>query len=507
MGGGFEGPGPLGQHVVMSDPICDASATEQRRLIAAGSISARELLDAHLDRVVAVNPTVNAIVAMDSGVAHERAAKIDDLLAAGQDPGPLAGLVTAHKDLVDTADFVTTYGSALFADHRPTVDALLVSRIKAAGAVAIGKTNTPEFGAGSHSFNPVYGVTRNPFDPNRSAGGSSGGAAVGLRCGMIGIADGSDAGGSLRNPAAWNNVVGFRGSPRVVPNVGAGNTWSTIPISGPMARTVDDLILLLRVMAQPDRRDPLSRELVLPEAIEPAESLRVAWSPTLGGLPVEADVAGVLASFVADLESLGWKVEEAEPDFEGADECFVTLRAFLYANGPAGALGHRLSEVKATVQDEVARGRALTGQQVSSALAKANELWQRCVAFFAHYDLLIGPVTQLSAFPVDKEYPTEVAGVPIVTYLDWMLSNCRISMCGLPALSLPAGFTAAGLPVGAQLIGRPWGDLDVLRAAKAAEGATGHGSRMPDLAALGRWGQVATTRRPSSVTPPVSGEV
>jgi len=468
----------------MDDLICDATAVEQRRLLAARSVSARELLDAHLERVTTVNPAVNAVVAIDEDVARATAKTIDDRVAAGEDPGPLAGLVTAHKDLFDTVDFVTTYGSPVFAGNRPERDSLLVARQKAAGVVAIGKTNVPEFGAGSHSFNPVYGVTRNPYDVDRSAGGSSGGAAAALRTGMVALADGSDAGGSLRNPAAWNNVVGFRTSPRVIPRVGPGNAWNTIPIEGPMARTVEDLVLLLRVLAQPHGADPLNRALPLPEVIEPSRKLRVAWSPTLGGLPVERDVASVLERFIADVGGLGWTIEQAEPDFSGADEAFVALRAFMFANGPTGALGARLSEVKATVQDEVARGRALSADEVALALGQANDLWRRSVTFFDHYDLLIAPVTQVSPFPIDQEYPTEVDGVAMDSYLDWMRSNYRISIAGLPALSLPAGFTSAGLPVGAQLIGRPWGDLDVLQAALAVEAATGHGAKGPELSAL-----------------------
>ena len=469
----------------MSESVVEETAVEQRRLLGAKEISARELLDAHLQRIDEVNGTVNAVVGMDPEVAQRRAAEIDEAVAAGTDVGPLAGLVTAHKDLADTADFPTTYGSPLYADNRPTADSLLVSRVKAAGAVALGKTNTPEFGVGSHSFNPVYGTTVNPYNPSVSAGGSSGGAAAALRCSMVAIADGSDAGGSLRNPAAWNNVVGFRTSPRVVPAVGPGNAWVTISITGPMARTVDDLILQLRVHAQAESRDPMNRPLELPEVIEaPAEPLRVAWSPTLGGLPIESDVADVLSTFVGDVEATGWKVTEDEPNLEGADECFITLRAFMFANGPGRAFGDRLGEVKATLRDEVERGRTLSASEVALAFAKANELWQRAHDFFDDYDLLIGPVTQVSPFPVDEEYPTEVAGQPMPSYLHWMLSNCRISASMLPAMSLPAGFTDAGLPVGAQLIGRPLGDVGVLRAAKALEAATGHHARRPDFAAL-----------------------
>ena len=232
-------------------------------------LSARELLADHLARIEEVNPTVNAVVGLDPSVAEARAAAVDEAIAAGDRPGPLAGLVTAHKDLTETKDFVTTYGSPVFADHRPTADSLLVERMAAAGAVAVGKTNTPEFGAGSHTFNPVNGMTRNPWDPERSAGGSSGGAAVALRTGMVSIADGSDLGGSLRNPAAWSSVVGFRGSARVVPKRNPGNAWNPLPIDGPMGRSVDDVMLLLRVLAQPDDGDPLSRPINLPPVVSP----------------------------------------------------------------------------------------------------------------------------------------------------------------------------------------------------------------------------------------------
>jgi amidase len=467
----------------MTGSIVDETAVEQRRLLGDKAISARELLDAHLERVETVNGTINAVVAMDPDVARATAAAVDDLVAAGEDPGPLGGLVTAHKDLFETADFVTSFGSPIFAGNRPAADSLLVSRVKAAGAVAVGKTNTPEFGAGSHTFNPVYGTTCNPYDQSLSAGGSSGGAAAALRCGMVAIADGSDAGGSLRNPAAWNNVVGFRTSPRIVPTPSPGNPWQTIGIQGPMARTVDDVILQLRVHAQVDSRDPLNRPFDLPAEVNaPDQPLRVAWSPTLGDLPVENDVAGVLSAFIAEADGLGWTVTEDEPDFAGADECFITLRAYMFANGFGRGLGDdRLDKVKATVRDEVERGRALSADEVGLAFTKANELWQRAHDFYQNYDLMIGPVTQVSPFPIGQEFPSTVNGREMPSYLHWMLSNCRISAYMLPALSLPAGFTEAGLPVGAQLIGRPYGDLGVLQAAKALEAATNHHRQAPPI--------------------------
>ena len=299
--------------------LVDLTATEQRRLIGKREVSATELLDAHLARIEAVNPLVNAIVALDPDVGRRRAGEIDDAIAAGDDPGPLAGLVTAHKDLTETADFTTTFGSPLFAGHRPAADCLLVARMKAAGAVAVGKTNTPEFGAGSHTFNEVYGVTRNPWGLGRSAGGSSGGAAVSLACRMVATADGSDTGGSLRNPAAWGNVVGFRPTVRVVPRVSPGNAWMPISTEGPMGRTVDDVALLLGVLAAPDGRDPMHRPIDLPAELRPpSRPVRVAWSRQLG-VPVEASQLDVLAGTRQAMVDLGWDVVDDEPELALAE--------------------------------------------------------------------------------------------------------------------------------------------------------------------------------------------
>lgn len=465
----------------MSTDVWRLGAVEQARMIRAKEISARELLSAHLERIDAVNPTVNAVVGMDTSVAEARAADIDELIASGGDAGPLGGLVTAHKDLQATADFVTTSGSPVFAEYRPPVDSHLVTRMKAAGAVPVGKTNTPEFGVGSHTFNPVYGVTRNPYDPSRSAGGSSGGAAAALAAGMVSIADGSDLGGSLRNPAAWNNVLGFRTSPGVVPRPGPGNRWVPLPIDGPMARTVDDLALLLRVLATPTLEDPLSHGLSWPDRIDPpSRPLRVAWSSNLGGLPVEPDVVAVLDRFRSDVEQLGWSVTDDEPDLSGADDCFRTLRSFLYVERHV-QLGDQLPKVKDTVQEEIGRGLAQTSTQVSAAFGHLNTLWNRSLSFFDDYDLLLAPVTQVSPFPVEMEYPTEVDGVAMDGYLEWMRSCCRITVTGCPALSLPAGFTPEGLPVGVQVIAPRDGDLQLLAAAKALEAATGHGLSGPNL--------------------------
>jgi amidase len=462
--------------------LVDLTAVEQRRLIGAKEVSATELLDAHLARIDAVNATVNAIVALDPDVGRSRARAIDAAIAAGDDVGPLAGLVTAHKDLEETADFPTTYGSPLFAGHRPAADCLLVARMKAAGAVAVGKTNTPEFGAGSHTFNTVYGVTQNPWGLGRTAGGSSGGAAVALACRMVATADGSDTGGSLRNPAAWNNVVGFRPTVRVVPHVAPGNAWMPISTRGPMGRTVDDVALLLDVLAAPDGRDPMHRPFRMPLPVaHPDRPLRVAWSPDIG-VPVERSQLDVLATTRQAMLDLGWEVVDAEPELALASSCFRVLRAWNIANGPTARFHDRMDEIKATIQDEIARGTAVSAAEVATAYAQLAALWRETVAFFDEgYDLLACPVTQVSPFPVEVEYPTEVAGVALSNYIDWMAACWRITVTGCPTLSLPAGFDTDGMPVGVQLVTRQGADGALLRAAKALEEATGYAAHQPAL--------------------------
>lgn len=464
--------------------LVELTATQQRQLIGDRAVSAVELLDAHLARIDAVNPRVNAIVALDPDVGRRRARAVDDAIAAGADPGPLAGLVTAHKDLTETADFTTTYGSPLFAGHRPAADCLLVARMKAAGAVAVGKTNSPEFGAGSHTFNEVYGVTRNPWGLDRSAGGSSGGAAVALACRMVATADGSDTGGSLRNPAAWGNVIGFRPTVGVVPRIGPGNAWMPISTEGPMGRTVDDVALLLGVLAAPDGRAPLYRPIDVPAALRPpSRPVRVAWSRELG-VPVEASQLDVLAGTRQALLDLGWDVVDDEPELRRASECFRVLRAWNIANGPTAPFHDRMDEIKATIQDEIRRGMAVTQDEVATAYAQLAALWRETVAFFDRgYDVLACPVTQVSPFPVEIEYPTVVAGVPMGNYIDWMAACWRITVTGCPTLSLPAGFDAGDLPVGVQLVTRQGADVQLLRIAKALEEATGFAARQPPLLA------------------------
>ncbi|HTW85973.1 MAG TPA: amidase [Candidatus Sulfotelmatobacter sp.] len=467
------------------DELCFLPATELARRLRAKELSARELMRAHLAQIERENPRLNAIVTLDAEGALAAAQRADDALARGAQPGPLHGLPVAHKDTVLTRGMRTTFGSPILADFVPDVDALLVQRQRAAGAIAVGKTNVPEFAAGSQTFNPVFGATRNPYDLGKTCGGSSGGAAVALATGMVALADGSDLGGSLRNPANFCNVVGLRPSLGRVPQWPAENGWLPIAVSGPMGRTVGDVALLLSVLAGPDARDPFALDDDPRTFRDPLDldvrGTRVAWSPTLGGLPVEPAVRVVLDAQRAVFDRLGCVLDAAEPDLSAADEVFFVLRALLFAGLRPLIAGHE-SLVKETVRWNVDAGLALTGAQVAAADVARTKVFAQMHAFFERYDVLAAPVNQVSPFPIDVPYPTEIDGVQMETYVDWMRSCSRITVTGHPAISVPAGFTAEGLPVGIQLIGRHRGEAALLRVAAAFEAATRVGERRPALA-------------------------
>jgi amidase len=447
-------------------------------------ISARDVMAAHLARIEAVNPKVNAIVTLVGERAMADAARADELLARGGPLGVLHGLPVAHKDLVDTAGIRTTRGSPFFRDHVPTTDALIVARIRAAGAVTFGKTNTPEFGAGSQTFNTVFGATRNPYDLGRTCGGSSGGAAVALACGMLSIADGSDTGGSLRNPAAFCNVVGLRPSPGRVPT--PSGSWQPLSVSGPMARSVADVALFLSAIAGPDPRSPLSIQEDGARFRAPLgrsfKGVRVAWWRGLGGIPFEPDIRRVVDANRSVFENLGCVVEEAEPDFTGVDQAFPALR--YVANHPlyAPLVAEKPEWVKDTIKFEVAQAERITGADIGRALARQARMHEQSRQFFERYDYFILPVTQVEPFDVMVPYPTQVAGTPMDTYVDWMRSCWYITFMANPAISVPAGFTASGLPVGVQIVGRHRDEWSVLQLAHAFEDATQHGKRRPPVA-------------------------
>ena len=462
------------------------TARELARLLRAREVSAREVVRAHLEQIERVNPAVNAVVTLIAERALDEAAAADERLAAGAELPPLHGIPVVHKDTHDTAGIRTTYGSPLLRDNVPAVDELVVERMRGAGTIALGKSNVPEFGAGSHTFNPVFGATRNPYAPGRSAGGSSGGAAVALATGMCALAEGSDLGGSLRNPASFNNVVGFRPSPGRVPVWPNLAPWSPYGVAGPMARTVDDVALLLSVLAGPDPRDPISLGEPGARFAEPMDpdltGLRVAWSPDLGGLvPVDADVATTLAGVPTVLQGLGCRVEQDCPDLSGADEVFRTHRAHLFELSLGALLDRHPEQLKETLRENIALGRRLSGPDVGRATVLQSTLHERIRAFFGRYDALLLPVSQVPPFPLELEYPTEVAGRPMHDYLEWMRSAYLISVTGCPALSVPAGFTMDGLPIGVQIVTAPRADGEALRVGLAFEQATEFGRRHPAI--------------------------
>lgn len=462
--------------------------------VARRELSAREVVAAHLERIGAVNDQVNAIVSLRPEEEVLREAEAADARAAapGTVIGPLHGLPIAIKDLEETAGIRTTFGSKAFADHVPKRDAPLVARLRAAGAIVIGKTNTPELGAGSHTFNEVFGTTRNPYDLTRSAGGSSGGAGAALATGMLPIADGSDHGGSIRNPASFNNVVGLRPTPGLVPDPGAtGDVWDVAAVVGPLARTVGDLALMLTAIAGPDPRDPLSAGHDAPGAFAPADlapaelrGLRVAWCPDVGGLPVDPAVRAVLDEARDRFAAEGAQVEEISLADVGAaaDLAFETLRAVGFARLvleelPAAAR----AQLKDTIIWNAEQGRALDGLTVARAQAARGTVFRRISALLKDYDVLVAPAAQVVPFDAGIEYPTHVDGLEMPHYLGWMRACSRLTVSAHPIAAVPGGFTPEGLPVGLQLLGAYRGDRRLLQIAAAWEAATGYAKRRPPL--------------------------
>ena len=467
--------------------LCYASARTLTRLVRAGEVSAREVMAAHLDRINAVNPAINAIVAkLDDDRCLALADEADKRRAAGDDLGPLHGLPIAFKDLEPAVGFPQTFGSPIFRDLRPTEDSVLVARLRAAGVIPIGKTNVPEFGMGSHSYNSLYGTTRNPYDTTKTAGGSSGGAAAALASGMLPIADGSDLGGSLRNPANFNNIVALRPSVGLVPR--APLLTPLMPgfsVKGPMGRSVQDVAFVLSVMAGADARDPASypsEPSIFAASLERSlDGVRVAWCPNLGDLPLDKRVRVVLEQHRATIEGLGCTTEDAAPDLSDADDIFLTLRAWAAHAGYGRLLPKHRDRMKPEAVWEVERGAKLTGADISDALAKHGRLLERLRQFQETYDYMVCAVNQVPPFDADIDWPKEVDGTPMDNYIGWMRSAYRVSVTMCPAASVPAGFTDDGLPVGIQLVGRRRDDLGVLQLAYAFEQATRVGDRRPPL--------------------------
>jgi amidase len=437
-------------------------------------LSPREIVEALLTRIERINPKVNAYCTVAPEMALEAAKKAETEVKRGGELGPLHGVPVSIKDLTLTAGIRTTFGSKIFEHHVPDEDALTVQRLKAAGAIVIGKTNTPEFGAGANTYNAVFGATRNPWKLSHTCGGSSGGSAVALACGLGPLATGTDLGGSLRIPASFCGVVGFRTSAGRIPIYPSLLGWDTYSVEGPMARTVEDAALMLSVLARPDVRSPIC----LPEdggeflsAVKRPEvrGLKVAWSPDLGVAPVDQEVRSVAGAAAQRFAELGCTVEPDQPDFDNVREVIRVTRALRMVALHADKLEKWREKMNPNLVWNVEQGFPLTAREVGRAEAERTAIYQRVRKFFERYDLLLTPTVSVPPFPVEMDYPKEINGQTMTNYTDWFLLTYAITITGLPAISVPCGWTSEGFPVGLQIVGRRLGEATVLRAAAAFE--------------------------------------
>jgi amidase len=468
--------------------LCFTTATELHRLYRARKTSPLEVMQAVLARVDAVNPRLNAIVtlARESALKEARAATAA-LKKKGRKLGPLHGVPVTIKDLTHTKGIRTTWGSKIFEHHVPTEDSLIVERLKAAGAIVLGKTNTPEFGAGGNTFNAIFGPTRNPWNPALTCGGSSGGAGVALATGMGPIAQGSDTGGSLRTPAAFCGVVGFRTSPGLVPYYPKLLGWDSIGVTGPMARTVADTALMLSVVAGPDDRSPISYDVdtaAFPRAVKSPSirGWRVAWTPDLNGLiPVDGEVARVAEAATRVFRSLGAKVEPACCDFGEVNDIVLGTRGLAMVANHADKLPKWKEQMQKGLVWNIEQGLKLSPEEIGRAEALRTTLWHRVRAFMETRELLILPTVAVPPFPVEQPYPTEINGKPLDNYTQWFFLTYGITLTALPVISVPCGFTKSGLPVGLQIVGRRRQEAMVLRAAAAFEAAAPWADKIPPV--------------------------
>jgi amidase len=474
----------------MGSDLCFTSARELAQLLRSRAVSAREVMAAFLGQIARVNPKINAIVAkLDDDKCLALADEADRQLSRDDDVGPLHGLPFAFKDLDSAVGFPMTRGSAIFKDFMPSEDSVLVERLRRAGVIPIGKTNVSEFGMGSHTYNEVYGTTLNPYDLTKTAGGSSGGAGAALAAGLLPLASGSDLGGSLRNPANFNNIVALRPSVGLVPSAPVALPFFGFTVKGPMARCVGDAAFLLSAMAGADARDPAcvpSDPALFARPLDrDFKNVRVAWCPDLGGLPLDRRVRAVLNAQRKTFADLGCIVEDAVPDLSGADEVFLTLRAWNYYHTLGPLLDKHRDQMKPEAVWQIEQGRELSGDHIARAMQLHGELMQRMRRFQEKYEFVICAVNQVPPFDATIDWPHEIEGVKMENYLDWMKSAYRITATFCPAISVPAGFTEDGLPVGIQIVGCYRDDPGVLQIAHAFEQATEFGKRLPAIALHG----------------------
>ena len=455
----------------MSD-LWELSATEAVSRLRGGEVSPLEMVEAAAARIAAVEPYINALPIrfLDEARAQAKGFR----RRPTDHPGWLSGLPIAIKDYNDVGGQLTTYGSPIFAHYRPDKDDRTVATLRANGAIPIAKSNVPEF-AGSHTFNPVWGVTRNPWDRGRTAGGSSGGAAAALAAHEVWLANGSCLGGSLRIPASFCGVVGFRPSAGLVPRGDGLPAFDSLWVEGPMARSVPDIALMLDAMGALSPHDPLSRP---PPAGGFQASMRrgrpprrIGFSANLGLRSIDPEVGRVCENAVQGFKALDCAVEGATPDFSGAIDCFQVLRALMFAGVRGDLVAAERDRINPDIVWNIEKGLKLSGTEIIAAQRARDALFHRVAQYFDMFDLLACPTVAVPPFPVEQRFPTQIAGEKLATYIDWMFLTFVITLTGCPAISLPCGLTQDGLPVGLQLVGRPHGDAELIGMARLLEEA------------------------------------
>jgi amidase len=444
--------------------LTSLSATEIRRRIATREITAVEYVEQCLERVKQLNPTLNAIVTPNPHALAE-AAHIDRRIKAGEDPGPLCGLTVGIKDVTPVAGLRTTFGSPIYTDYVPNEDALVVTRLRHAGAVILGKTNCPEFAAGANTFNEVFGRTRNPWDPGKTAGGSTGGGAAALATGMIALAEGTDLGGSLRIPAAFCGIAGLRPSVGLVPTHPTDWVWDTLQVTGPMARTAEDVALMLQAISGPSEHSPLAQPIDGRDFVRAVrgsrKNVRVAYCPDIAGMGIDPDVELVCRQAAYALESRGVTVEEIDLDLSAARPAFLSVRGLWFVTHMFRRLDKQ-DRFGTNVANNVRSGIEVTSQEIAAAENYRTDLWHRFRKLFAEYDHLLTPCVAVPPFPVEQNYPDAIAGRPMKTYIDWIAPTFVLSLTGLPVACVPAGLDSNGMPVGIQIAGRQFDEEGVL---------------------------------------------
>lgn len=444
----------------MSD-LADLSATELRRLIAARTVSVVEAVTASLDRVTRLNGTINAVVTINPR-AMDDARALDSRLARGDDPGPLCGLTVGIKDVTPVAAVRTTFGSPMYADHVPDEDAVVVQRLREAGAIILGKTNCPEFAAGGNTFNEVFGRTRNPWDTTRSAGGSTGGGAAALATGMIALAEGTDLGGSLRIPASFCGVVGLRPSLGLVPTYPSDWAWDSLQVTGPMARTAEDVALMLQSIAGPTEWSPMrhsieGRDFVATVNAGPRRGARVAYCADPAGIGVDTHLEGVCRDAAFRLQDDGMQVEEIALNLAPARRAFLALRGLWFVTHMTPRM-ERASEFGVNVGNNVRAGLTTSMTEIADAERERGRVWHLFRDLFSRFDYLLTPCMAVPPFPVEQNYPDAIAGKPMQSYVDWIAPTFVLSLTGLPVAAVPCGLDAERLPVALQIVSRPAGD-------------------------------------------------